>query len=75
VDSLVRVARMRAGKFRATPGDACRCCDYRAMCPERPEPARAIERVRAVRPGAIETPEQEAFVEQHAAFGQSGRAA
>jgi DNA helicase-2/ATP-dependent DNA helicase PcrA len=32
---LARVARMRAGDFAATPGDVCRWCDYRAMCPER----------------------------------------
>ena len=35
-DVLARVSRMRAGEFRATPSaDACRYCDYRAMCPER----------------------------------------
>ncbi len=34
-DVLVRVARMRAGEFAATPGEACRWCDYRAMCPAR----------------------------------------
>ena len=35
-DVLARVARMRAGEFAATPSaDACRYCDYRAMCPER----------------------------------------
>jgi DNA helicase-2/ATP-dependent DNA helicase PcrA len=32
---LERVARMRSGDFAATPGDVCRWCDYRAMCPER----------------------------------------
>nr|MBA3235250.1 PD-(D/E)XK nuclease family protein [Chloroflexota bacterium] len=32
---LMRVSRMRDGDFAATPGDACRWCDYRAMCPER----------------------------------------
>ena len=31
---LARVARIRAADFTATPGDACRWCDYRAMCPE-----------------------------------------
>ena len=34
-DILARVGRVRAGEFVATPGDACRWCDYRAMCPER----------------------------------------
>jgi RecB family exonuclease len=34
-DVLARVSRMRAGEFAATPGDPCRWCDYRAMCPER----------------------------------------
>ena len=34
-DVLARVARMRAGEFAATPGDVCRWCDFRAMCPER----------------------------------------
>ena len=34
-DVLARVALMRAGDFAATPGDPCRWCDYRAMCPER----------------------------------------
>ena len=35
-DVLARVARMRAGEFAATPSaDACRYCDWRAMCPER----------------------------------------
>ena len=34
-DVLARVARLRAGEFAATPGDPCRWCDYRAMCPER----------------------------------------
>ena len=35
-DVLARVSRMRAGEFGATPSaDACRYCDYRAMCPER----------------------------------------
>ncbi len=35
-DILVRVGRVRAGDFAATPsGDACHWCDYRAMCPER----------------------------------------
>ena len=34
-DILARVARIRSGDFAATPGDACRWCDYRAMCPER----------------------------------------
>jgi DNA helicase-2/ATP-dependent DNA helicase PcrA len=32
---LARVARMRTGDFAATPGEACRWCDFRAMCPER----------------------------------------
>jgi DNA helicase-2/ATP-dependent DNA helicase PcrA len=33
---LARVSRMRAGEFAATPSaDACRYCDWRAMCPER----------------------------------------
>jgi RecB family exonuclease len=34
-DLLARVARVRAGEFVATPGDVCRWCDFRAMCPER----------------------------------------
>jgi len=34
-DVLARVSRMRAGEFAATPGEPCRYCDYRAMCPER----------------------------------------
>ena len=34
-DALARVAMMRAGGFVATPGDPCRWCDFRAMCPER----------------------------------------
>jgi len=35
-DVLARVARMQAGEFAATPSaDACRYCDYRAICPER----------------------------------------
>jgi putative RecB family exonuclease len=34
-DVLARVARMREGDFMAAPGEACRWCDYRAMCPER----------------------------------------
>ena len=34
-DVLARVAMMRAGGFAATPGDVCRWCDFRAMCPER----------------------------------------
>ena len=35
-DVLARVARMRAGEFAATPSvEACRYCDWRAMCPER----------------------------------------
>ncbi len=34
-DILARVGRMRGGDFAATPGDPCRWCDYRAMCPER----------------------------------------
>jgi RecB family exonuclease len=34
-DVLMRVARMRQGEFTATPGDVCRWCAYRAMCPER----------------------------------------
>ena len=35
-DVLTRVSRMRAGEFAATPSaDACRRCDYRAMCPDR----------------------------------------
>jgi DNA helicase-2/ATP-dependent DNA helicase PcrA len=34
-DVVARVARMRTGDFTATPGDPCRYCDYRAMCPER----------------------------------------
>ncbi|MBA3235251.1 MAG: PD-(D/E)XK nuclease family protein [Chloroflexi bacterium] len=33
-DVLARVARIRAGEFAATPSaDACRWCDWRAMCP------------------------------------------
>jgi DNA helicase-2/ATP-dependent DNA helicase PcrA len=32
---LSRVARMRVGEFTATPGDACRWCDYAGMCPSR----------------------------------------
>ncbi len=32
---LERVSRIRAGDFAATPGKACRWCDYRALCPER----------------------------------------
>ena len=34
-DIRMRVGRMRSGDFAATPGDACRWCAYRAMCPER----------------------------------------
>jgi len=34
-DILARVARIRAGEFTANPGDACRWCNWRAMCPER----------------------------------------
>jgi hypothetical protein len=34
-DILTRVARVRAGEFVATPGEVCRWCDFRAMCPER----------------------------------------
>ena len=35
-DVLERVSRMRDGEFTATPSaEACRYCDYRAMCPER----------------------------------------
>jgi hypothetical protein len=34
-DVLARVSRMRAGDFRATPGDPCRYCEYGRMCPER----------------------------------------
>ncbi len=35
-DVLARVSRMRAGEFAATPSaEACRYCDWRAMCPER----------------------------------------
>ena len=34
-DILARVARMRTGDFAASPGDPCRYCDFRAMCPER----------------------------------------
>ena len=34
-DVVARVSLMRAGEFAATPGDPCRWCDYRAMCPER----------------------------------------
>ena len=34
-DVLARVSRMRAGEFGATPGAACRWCDYARMCPER----------------------------------------
>ncbi|MBA2719000.1 MAG: PD-(D/E)XK nuclease family protein [Chloroflexi bacterium] len=34
-DILARVALMRAGEFPARPGEPCRYCDYRAMCPER----------------------------------------
>ena len=37
VDLLARAARIRSGDFAATPGEACRYCDYRAMCPERKE--------------------------------------
>ena len=39
------------------------------------EPASAIDQVRTVRPGAIETREQEAFVERHGVFRRGGRAA
>jgi RecB family exonuclease len=36
LDILERVSRIRAGDFAATPSaDACRWCDYAAMCPER----------------------------------------
>ena len=34
-DVLARVSRMRAGELTAMPGDACRWCSYRAMCPGR----------------------------------------
>ena len=34
-DLLARVRPIRAGEFTANAGDACRYCDYRAMCPER----------------------------------------
>ncbi len=35
-DILARAARIRSGDFRATPShDACRRCDYRAICPSR----------------------------------------
>ena len=35
-DVLARVSRMRAGEFAATPSaEACRYCDWRAMCPAR----------------------------------------
>ena len=34
-DILARIAEMRGGGFAATPGDPCRYCDFRAMCPER----------------------------------------
>jgi putative RecB family exonuclease len=37
-DILARAARIRSGDFRATPSkDACRRCDYRAICPSRAE--------------------------------------
>jgi RecB family exonuclease len=32
---LARLVRMRGGEFTATPGQACRYCDFRAMCPQR----------------------------------------
>ena len=32
---VARVRPIRAGAFHATPGAACRRCDYTAMCPER----------------------------------------
>jgi RecB family exonuclease len=32
---LDRVRMIRSGAFTANPGDACRWCNYRAMCPER----------------------------------------
>ncbi len=32
---LARVRPIRSGDFAATPGGACRRCDYGAMCPER----------------------------------------
>jgi DNA helicase II / ATP-dependent DNA helicase PcrA len=34
-DVLARVSWMRAGEFAATPGEACRWCDFARMCPER----------------------------------------
>jgi hypothetical protein len=34
-DVLARVGRMGRGEFIAMPGDPCRYCDFRAMCPER----------------------------------------
>lgn len=34
-DIAMRVSRMRAGDFAANPGDACRWCAYRSVCPER----------------------------------------
>ncbi len=34
-DVLARVSWMRAGDFAATPGEACRWCDFARMCPER----------------------------------------
>lgn len=34
-DILARVAQMRTGDFAATPGQPCRYCDFRRMCPER----------------------------------------
>jgi hypothetical protein len=34
-DVVERVVIMRAGEFVATPGEPCRYCDFRAMCPER----------------------------------------
>ncbi len=34
-DILARVALMRSGDFAASPGDACRWCDFARMCPSR----------------------------------------
>jgi RecB family exonuclease len=34
-DVVERIALMRAGEFIATPGEPCRYCDFRAMCPSR----------------------------------------
>jgi DNA helicase-2/ATP-dependent DNA helicase PcrA len=32
---IARVRPIREGNFQATPGSACRWCDYKALCPER----------------------------------------